>query len=249
MSKKNEINIEQLLKKPTLPYEKFHELTKVNKHTKELDRSQWPSEWMKISYKGYSRLPETILPKPKLINGTLSQALIKRSSKREFKLFLSSQKISNLLYFAAGIKDLKTQTRFYPSAGARYPLEVYFVSINCEIPTGLYHYYVKNNSLEQIGHLNLVGLHQSLNKQEWLSSASALIIITGVFLRNTIKYGSRGYRHILTEAGCMLQNIYLLSASQNISCCAIGGYLDDKINDYLDIDGFSESVLEVIGIG
>jgi len=37
----------------------------------------------------------------------------------------------------------------YPSAGARYPLEIYVVILNSkEIPEGIYHYNVKWNTLE-----------------------------------------------------------------------------------------------------
>ena len=39
--------------------------------------------------------------------------------------------------------------RFYPSGGARYPLEVYLLIQRVDsLTTGLYHYNVKENSLE-----------------------------------------------------------------------------------------------------
>ncbi len=51
------------------------------------------------------------------------------------------------------------------------------------------------------------------------------------------------------EAGYLGQNIYLVSAALNLACCAIGGYLDDKLNKLLDVDGVKESVVAIAVVG
>lgn len=76
-----------------------------------------------------------------------------------------------------------------------------------------------------------------------------LILLSAVFSRSEIKYGSRGYRHILTEVGHLSQNIYLASAALKLDCCSIGGYMDDKLNELLDLDGLEESVVGVTAVG
>ncbi|MDO8269575.1 MAG: SagB/ThcOx family dehydrogenase [Candidatus Levybacteria bacterium] len=240
--------IDDLLGKTLYSFEKFHKDTKISLLDPQIPSSEWPEEWKKIYFKAYSRFEEISLPSPDLGKVTFKEVLEKRSSKRIFSSDISKKELSNLLYYGAGLNKTKSNSRFYPSAGGRYPLEVYFISINTELPRSLYHYCVKNNSMERLFTFDRKLLKSFFN-QDWVKHAAGLIIITSVFKRNVIKYGDRGYRHILTEAGCMTQNFYLLCGALGISCCGIGGYLDDEINSYLDIDGLKEAVVGVIAVG
>ncbi|OGJ54835.1 hypothetical protein A2880_02980 [Candidatus Peribacteria bacterium RIFCSPHIGHO2_01_FULL_49_38] len=69
------------------------------------------------------------------------------------------------------------------------------------------------------------------------------VIITAVFSRTINKYGDRGYRNILIEAGHVGQNLYLVSESLGLKCTAIAGTKDEEIERFLDIDGVTESVV------
>lgn len=246
------INLGKLLNNPISLSEKFHQKTKLKQLINLLPLNSWPVSWKKIYYKSYARLEEIELPEPSLDGKiSLKRALTQRKSIRSFSnRMLSKNKISTLLYFSSGLikANSKLPRRFYPSAGARYPLEVYLISINSELPRGLYHYYIKSNSLEKLLTFNRFDFDRYYN-QKWIKRSSCLIIITAIFERTTIKYGDRGYRFILMEAGHLAQNINLISSALNISCCAIGGYIDDNINKLIDLDGVRESVINVIGIG
>lgn len=251
-------NLNKLLGNPDAEFEIFHRKTKQTKISAEnLDPAKWPKEWKIVQFKAYGRLAEVVLPKPRpLINNSLQSALHKRSSYRKFsRKPLPISKLSSLLYFAAGLKDTKnpeTSGRFYPSAGSRYPLETYLISLNSSLPKGLYHYYLKNHSLEKLLTFDPPAggfAFKHYFNQNWIYEAGALIIITAVFKRTSIKYADRGYRHILQESGHLGQNIYLLSAALDLGCCAIGGYADDKLNKLLDIDGLNEAVIYVLAVG
>lgn len=250
---KNKFNLNELLGKPIFLFQKYHNKTKLKKTSKELESNDWPESWKKIYFKSYPRFNETILPKPNLKTEiSLKKTLVTRSSNRNFsKNPLSTKQLSTLLYYSAGLKDSTNPNagRFYPSAGARYPLEVYVLSTNSELPNGLYHYYLKNNSLEELFIIDEPNVFQYVTPQKWIKNVSCLIIITSVFSRNTMKYGERGYRHVLTESGALLQNLYLNSAALNINCCSVGSYIDTEINKLLDIDGLEESVVNVLLIG
>ncbi len=252
MNKKFDLN--KLLNKPTALFEKYHQKSKIISLSKDnLDPKKWPKEWKTVNYKGYGRLDEIKLPPPQIkINMPLTTVLAQRSSGRKFSVKpIKLSYLSTLLYHSAGINKTdreKVIRRFYPSAGGRYPLEAYFLSLNCEIKNGLYHYYLKNHSLETLVLFKKLELNKYFS-QPWIVKASGLIIITAVFKRNTIKYADRGYRHILIEAGHLGQNIYLVSNALCLSCCAIGGYVDDNLNQLLDIDGINESVIYVLAVG
>lgn len=76
-----------------------------------------------------------------------------------------------------------------------------------------------------------------------------MIAISSVFGRNKVKYGERGYRYSLIDRGHLGQNIYLVSTLLKLNCCAIGGYVDGKINKLLDVDGTEESVVALHAMG
>lgn len=240
--------------------ERFHKKTKYKeKQMKKIkaeigDPTHWPEEWKKVYFKGYTRLEEYKLPKPNLSSKfSLKESLYNRKSLRDFsdRPFLLEQ-LGNLLYFSAGLNNNKPPyiiNRFYPSDGSRYPLEVYVISLNVKgLGKGLYHYYLKSHSLEKLAIFQNLNIQKYFD-QDWLDTAAFIIIITAVFKRTTIKYGDRGYRHVLIESGHLCQNIYLLASVLNISCCAIDGFVDDNLNRLLDIDGLKESVIYTIGGG
>lgn len=251
--KKNTININQLFGLPTFHFEKFHKETILkNSLLEELPKSKWPKEWTEVYFKAYGRMKEIPLPRPKLEDVSIKKLLFQRKSTREFShTSVYLQKLSSLLYFSCGLKNNSppfVANRFYPSGGARYPLEIYLLSLKTELPTGLYHYYVKNHSLEELSLFNKPDLYRYF-RQKWTSRASLFILISAVFKRSTVKYGDRGYRHTLIEAGHVGQNIYLLSEALQLSCCAIGGFSDNELNKLLDIDGIDETVIYAFAIG
>lgn len=255
MKKKNKkFTLSSVLNKKLSPHLYFHNQTKFSNFSKVFsDEKNWPSSWKTTYYKAYARLPEVLLPKPGLTRGiSLREALTNRESIRSFSQQPISQAVlSTLLYYSAGIYSIGGGGvhRFYPSGGARYPLETYVLPLNSALQKGLYHYNLKNHSLERLLFLKENVKTSKFFGQEWIANAGCIIIITGIFERTTMKYGSRGYRHILIEAGHMGQNMYLLASALNVGCCAIGGFIDDKLNSLLDIDGTEETVLYAFALG
>lgn len=215
-------------------------------------KSKWPSEWKKVSYKAYPRLKNVQLPGVVKLKTSFFSVLLKRKSTRKFsKQPLPGTKFSTIMYYTAGINYIDQKIkRFYPSGGARYPLEVYplIFSVN-GIKPGLYHYHVKTNSLELLqSPISKINVFKQFN-QSWLKNSSVLLLITAVFDRTENKYKNRGYRHILTEYGHMAQNTYLIGSSLNVGVCSIGGFVDMGLNKIIDIDGIDESVIGVIALG
>lgn len=138
----------------------------------------------------------------------------------------------------------------YASARERYPLEVYPFVINVEgVVSAVYHYHLKTHSLELL--LGRPFLHKTLIQfnQQWIRSSAVLAVITAIFERTESKYKDRGYRHTLTEYGHMAQNFYLVSTALHLGCCSVGGFIDEGLNEILDINGIDEGVIGVIALG
>lgn len=246
------VNIKKLMQEPILEYQKFHEKIKLKSNQKIKDMSDWPSTWIQVFFKGYPRFEEILLPKPLVPKTSLGNVLFERKSSRTFtKKTINLEKISSLLYFSAGLRKKSEEqrgNRFYPSGGARYPLEVYVVSLNTDLAKGIYHYYLKTNSLEKLAEIEEFDFGEYFVYEDIINPAF-LIIITAVFPRSTIKYRDRGYMHTLIEAGALLQNFYLNASALSLGICGLGGFFDDKFNDLLDLDGQSETTIMTLVSG
>lgn len=235
---------------PNQTIKEFHQKTKIRKGF-HIALSRYPKSWKVVDYKSYFRFQEIRLPKPKDLSQSLSHCLTERKSCRNFRerrLYLS--KISSILAHSLGLinstDDLKR--RVYPSAGPRYPIEAYIISVNTALSQGVYHYYVKNHSLELMTHLRSFSMKKFFI-HPFFKNASCFIVLTGVFSRSTIKYGVGAYLRILLEAGHIGQNIYLTSSALGLGCCAIGGFGNYEIDKLLDIDGVSESSIYMFALG
>jgi SagB-type dehydrogenase family enzyme len=85
--------------------------------------------------------------------------------------------------------------------------------------------------------------------QHFLENANVLFMFSAVFHRTLKKYGARGYRYILLEAGHAAQNVCLLAAEEGLGALCAGGFIDSKLNRFLEFDGRTESVLYCVGVG
>lgn len=248
--KKNLFQWNNLFGNPEFYYERFHTLTLFKKFPKNIPARQ---KIYKTEYKGYPRLPAIKLPTPSRISVPFNTVLSERKSTREFgSRALTLSKLSRLLYYSAGEfqkNPRETARRFYPSAGARYPLETYLFARNVQgLEPALYHYYIRTHCLERLDVYKKNVLKQCFHQPWVYNQAHAILAITAVFNRTVHKYDERGYRHILVEAGHIAQNIYLASSALRLRCCAIGGYIDSKLNSLIDIDSLTETVVYVLAI-
>ena len=108
---------------------RYYDATKFNAGDlcKEID-GEIPENWRRIFYKSYPRFPSMPLMNCN-IKGDIGNLLRSRSTTREFSdENLRFWELSDILYWSAGLKSIRGYdfpNRMYPSAGARYPLEIY----------------------------------------------------------------------------------------------------------------------------
>lgn len=256
MKKRN--SIEKLLEKAegkSWFSDQFHNATQ-NKSIKKPDIKNIPQSWIRIHFKTYPRFKKIPLSKTLLEDSSLNAFIISRRSVRDFNgQPITENELSHLLFRSSGLINitdkLDESRRPYPSAGARYPLEIYPLILHCtEIKSGLYHYNVLDHSLEVIYEKNLKKWVTEISGGEkWTTNAAMIFILTGVLDRTRIKYGDRGYRYLLIEAGHLGQNICLIAAELGLGSCPIGGYIDNKVDHLLDIDLQKEVTLYLIAVG
>ena len=203
--------------------------------------------------KVYARAPSMTLPSvsDSCSIGIRELIAIRRSAKAFGDQEINLEQLAFALQCSAGVTDPTLFLRSYPSAGAMYPLEVYvaiFSVRGCD--QGLYHYSVYENSLRRIS----VGdyrarLSKVLLMEDLAEKASAAIVLSAIFHRAQIKYGERGYRMILFEAGHLAQNLLLAATAQRMAAVPVGGFMDDELNEILGLDGIEESALYPLLLG
>jgi SagB-type dehydrogenase family enzyme len=215
------------------------------------DPQYWPKEWREIFHKEYPRLAKIALPLNLLDLGSLENSLNLRHSQREFDTnkSLTLDELSTILYYSAGVKpsfgEWNEVRRFYPSGGARYPLEAYlFIQRVDGIAPGIYHYNVKDHTLEKLS-----DDQEDINSMKdglfypWSRDAAVVYFITAAWERNFMKYNDRGYRIVLMEAGHMAHNLALTASALGIGCCNSVGFHNKYVDETLDIEHEDEDSL------
>ncbi|OGC87989.1 hypothetical protein A2419_00790 [Candidatus Adlerbacteria bacterium RIFOXYC1_FULL_48_26] len=220
------------------------------------DVSKWPKAWKTIFYKTYELLPSHILSRkvPERDPGLFATITERKSGRSFAPVPITTEELSTLLLYSCGeiVQDDSSTRRAQPSGGPRYPVEAYVLALRSsdDLSAGVYHYNVQNHTLECINAREFsredIG---SLFMYPWVQDAAAVVILTGVFSRTKIKYGQRGYRYALLEAGHIGQNVYLVSQALGLQCCGMGGSYDTPIEELLDIDGENESLLYTLAVG
>lgn len=235
----------------------FNNLVKISKFDNKnvTPFNKWPIEWKTIYYKAYPRFEQVILPAPSNNSYNLYKTLLNRESSRNFSNKpIELNHLSDLLYYSVGMKKIisnkSSESRMYPSAGGRYPLEIYPFIFNVnQLKQGVYHYHFKTHSLEILLQKPILKEVTKQFQTSWIKKVGLLFVVSAVFDRSEIKYGDRGYRHILTEYGHLAQNVYLVGTALGLGICSIGGFVDEGLNKIIDIDGRVESVIGVVAVG
>ncbi|KKT17639.1 MAG: hypothetical protein UV98_C0004G0007 [Parcubacteria group bacterium GW2011_GWB1_43_6] len=220
------------------------------------DEKTWPKEWKTIYYKAYPRLPKIDL-EDEPPQSALFSLVKKRKSNRDFtRTQITKRELSLLLKYSCGETGLLLEDgrhrRVQPSAGARYPIEIYPIVFRTgeDLRSGLYHYNVKDHNLDVLWDREFSdGDIDKFFTYSWVKDAAVALVMTAIFWRTQNKYGERGYRYILLEAGHIGQNIQLVSEALGLKYCALGGTRDEFLEPFLGIDGISESVVYALAIG
>jgi SagB-type dehydrogenase family enzyme len=223
-----------------------------------MKQSAQPNSFRSLSAKLSSQT--TPLPKVAPANSNFIRVLLERRTHREFSpAFLDLERFSALLHYTWGVTGfidnwllgalpLKTS----PSAGARHPCEVYVLASRISgLRCGLYHYASDRHVLECI---STEGSREKATEycagQAWVEEAAALFLITAVFPRSMWKYRfPRAYRTVLADAAHLCQTFCLVATYLGLAPFCTMALKDSVIEHDLGIDGITESVLYVAGVG
>jgi SagB-type dehydrogenase family enzyme len=198
------------------------------------------------------------LPPPKITGGiSLNEAILMRRSVRNFSSQpITLEHLSQILWSAQGINELRQELRTSPSAGATYPLILYVVvgteSVRYEngfLREGVYRYDWRSHTLISVREGDIrKELYLACLNQEWILNAPISVIIAADYRRTTWRYGSRGIRYVHMEVGHVGQNIYLQVAALGLGTVAVGAFEDGKVKKILSLPP-NEEPLYIMPVG
>lgn len=209
-------------------------------------------------YKVYENHDRVELPAPRPVQGSLGEMLVQRRCVRSYRTGepLLLKQLSDWLAWGCGWRlnlplDHGHPGRTYPSGGGLYPLELYLAVRNvADLAAGLYHYNLRNHALEVLGGTEVSRqVLANLTQEDAASSCHAALLVSAIFMRTQYKYGDRGYRFVLLEAGHLMQNLCLLAPALGLGVTPIGGYYDDRLHQLLEVNGVDEAVVYTATVG
>lgn len=164
--------------------------------------------------------------------GLFAAMRVRRSIREYTGEDVSMEDVRTLCWAAQGITCPITGYRASPSAGAKFPLEVF-----AAVPRGVYHYWpeaydLKEQSTRDVRHkLSIASLNQP-----WVREAAVDIVLCAEYERTTVRYGERGKRYVHMEAGHAAQNVLLTAVALGLGAVPIGAFDENSMSMALGID-------------
>ncbi|HEV3092112.1 MAG TPA: SagB/ThcOx family dehydrogenase [Candidatus Cybelea sp.] len=238
----------------------YHENSKATRYKRPLGEralGEWQSQLSpSLVYDGHPAiaLPPPLTSFPKTLESTLRDRATAMALRR---VTLSLEVVATLLHYSYGITRPLAEDAFpfglrpVPSGGALYPLEIYFHAADVEgLPPGIYHYEPHAGLVRRfVDGDQTENLSKCLAQSALALDSSIIVFVTALFERTTTKYGERGYRFALIEAGHVVQNLALCTAALDLGGTPIGGFFDYPIDEMLQIDGIRQSTIYLFATG
>jgi SagB-type dehydrogenase family enzyme len=176
---------------------------------------------------------------------SLERALVARRSLREFSsVALTLSEIGQLAWAGQGIRDAAAGWRTAPSAGALYPMELYYLTVE-----GLFHYQPRSHTAIKRGASDLrAELAAASLGQASVTQAPCVFVLTAVPASTERRYRARTPRYIAMEAGHVGQNILLQAVALGLGGVPIGAFTDEKVAKLLGL-GAGEEPLYILAVG
>lgn len=239
----------------------FHQNTRLGPFKRRVPKVMTPQDFAiaEQHFKTYPGTKRIELPREfDLKDQSLAATLQKRRSVRVYSgATIRLADLSQILFAANGITGQaqdgkKFLYRTAPSGGSLYPLEIYMAVLRpADFEPGIYHYAVREHALELLSGGNYaeeaIGCCAAFSK--YVEGAAVIFFLSAVFERTLGKYGSRGYRYILLEAGHIVQNVYLAATAMDLGALAVCGFVERNVEKLLKIDGIEESPVYVVAVG
>lgn len=195
-------------------------------------------------------------------NKPLFDIIRQRKSRRRFTSdSLTLEELSFLLYATQGVKRTlndksgrpHSTLRTSPSGGARHPFETYlYIRRVTGLEPGMYRYLPLDHTLCFLyADADLPAkIAEGCCGQTFVGTGAVVFIWTTIPYRMEWRYLPQfGSKIIAQDSGHLCQNLYLASEAIGCGTCAIGAYLQEKMDALVQVDGVDEFTIYVAPVG
>jgi SagB-type dehydrogenase family enzyme len=113
-----------------------------------------------------------------------------------------------------------------------------------QLDAAVYHYHPQRHHLVAGAEGDLRhAVAQAALGQMWMATAPANVVITAEYRRATRKYGNRGVRYAMIEAGHIGQNLFLQAEALGLKAGIVGAFDDKKLAERLSLPAAYEPLL------
>ena len=186
------------------------------------------------------------------------EVMMSRRSSRQFSTTAIEMEIfAKLLSFGDGAVGSSAKgdgsRRTAPSAGSFYPVDLYcFAHRIVGLDAGVYLYHPPSHTLQKQARGDCTKLLEEIIPEldsDAVDQAGACVALVVSLSRLKNKYGDRSYRFALLEAGHIAQNLLLASTAEGVAALPVGGFIEDKLNALLGLDGRQEFAVYLVMFG
>jgi SagB-type dehydrogenase family enzyme len=197
------------------------------------------------SYPGYPRVP---LPRARRRwRSALDRTLASRRSAHAFTPALPpASLLGPLCELAHGVTGDAGRGPV-PSAGGLQALELY-VAVRSPgwLAAGVYHYDRGAHALSSLG-VDPVAIEPHVPALHTVDGGALLWLIAGDGARVEAKYGARGLRFLLLEAGHLMQNLCLAAGELGLATLPLGGFYERPLANALQLPASDELLYVAVG--
>jgi SagB-type dehydrogenase family enzyme len=160
---------------------------------------------------------------------SLDRLITRRRSSIPGTALPSPETLGHLLTLSHGVTGEQARGPV-PSAGGFQALELYLgVLTPGWLGAGVWHYQRMTHSLARVADATKEALLEIAPSLQIAQGGAVLWLIVGDTARVRPKYGERGLHFLTLEAGHLMQNLCLVSASLGLVTLPLGGYFENAL--------------------
>lgn len=212
-------------------------------------------------YKSIESESVILLPEPLMVHKDFMAVALERQTIRSFDTSksINIEQLSTILYYVFGATACsldhgmgKALFKTSPSGGSRHSIEANPIIFNVAgIKNGIYHYSVKNHSLELMKEGDFRELTTRMSgDQPHAGWPAVTLFYTSVLERIEWKYQTaRGYKVIYMDVGHLSQMLYLVAGCLGLGAFFAGAMRDELVENTLNLNPKMEVPVGFSGIG